>query len=222
MALSSELVGVVAGALSVLTVTIFAFGYRFSDKSGKFDEKSQSDELNAIRVGMREGPVIEAIDRMWQFLKETNDKLKDAELKKGSKSITDLKAPMRVVDLLYDINRRELFNRVINELEQSFQDSAKVKEAWLALKTGYGQLGKSFYVFGVVFAVTSYPLLCLSSQTLAFLSSDQLLLSWSVVAILGILFLVPIVYTHRKIASNMSVYQAKRRQYLIDNVKVGT
>jgi hypothetical protein len=207
MALSSELVGVVAGALTILVGTVFVFGHRFSDKSGKFDEKSQSDELNEIRMTMREDIVLKAIDRMWQFLMKT-----DVEMKKGS---------MKVGDLLYDINRRELFNKLINELEQSFQDSAKVKEAWLALRSGYGRLGKILYACATVLGATGFPLLCLSSQTLSLLSSEQLVLSWFVVAILGILFVGLFVYTHRQIASNMSVYQAKWRQYRIDDVKVG-
>jgi hypothetical protein len=208
MALSSELVGVVAGALAILVGAILVFGHRFSDKSGKFDEKSQSDELNEIRLAMREDTVIKAIDRMWRFLMKT-----DLEMKKGSK--------MNVGDLLYDINRRDLFNKLINELEQSFQDSAKVKETWLALRSGYGRLGKILYACATMLGALGFPLLCLSSQTLSLLSSEQLVLLWFVVAILGILFLGLVVYTHRQIASNMTVYQTKWRQYRIDDVKVG-
>ena len=208
MALSSELVGVVAGALAILVGAILVFGHRLSDKSGKFDEKSQSDELNEIRLAMREDTVIKAIDRMWRFFMKT-----DLEMKKGSK--------MNVGDLLYDINRRDLFNKLINELEQSFQDSAKVKETWLALRSGYGRLGKILYACATVLGALGFPLLCLSSQTLSLLSSEQLVLLWFVVAILGILFLGLVVYTHRQIASNMTVYQAKWRQYRIDDVKVG-
>jgi hypothetical protein len=207
MALSSELLGVVAAALTFLVGIIFVFGHRFSDKSGKFDEKSQSDELNEIRMAMREDIVVKAIDRMWQFLMKTN-----VEMKKGS---------MSVGDLLYDINRRELFNKFINELEQSFQDGAKIKEAWLALRSGYRRLGKILYAFATVLGATGYPLLCSSSQTVSLLSSEQLFLSWFVVAIVGILFVGLAVYTHRQIASNMSIYQAKWRQYSIDDVKVG-
>jgi len=208
MALSSELVGVVAGALAILVGAILVFGHRFSDKSGKFDEKSQSDELNEIRLAMREDTVIKAIDRMWRFLMKT-----DLEMKKEPK--------MNVGDLLYDINRRDLFNKLINELEQSFQDSAKIKETWLALRSEYGRLGKILYACATVLGALGFPLLCLSSQTLSLLSSEQLVLLWFVVAILGILFLGLVVYTHRQIASNMTVYQTKWRQYRIDDVKVG-
>jgi hypothetical protein len=212
MALSPELVGVVAGALAILVGAILVFGHRFSDKSGKFDEKSQSDELNEIRLAMREDTVIKAIDRIWQFLMKT-----DLEIKKESKSARSL----NVRDLPYDINRRDLFNKLINELEQSFQDSAKVKETWLALRSGYGRLGKILYACATVLGALGFPLLCLSSQTLSLLSLEQLVLLWFVVAILGILFLGLVVYTHRQIASNMTVYQTKWRQYRIDDVKVG-
>jgi hypothetical protein len=213
MALSSELVGVVAGALAILVGAILVFGHRFSDKSGKFDEKSQGDELNEIRLAMREDTVIKAIDRMWEFLMKT-----DLEMKKESKMKNELK---NVRNLPYDINRRDLFNKLINELEQSFQESVKVKETWLALRSGYGRLGKILYACATVLGALGFPLLCLSSQTLSLLSSEQLVLLWFVVAILGILFLGLVVYTHRQIASNMTVYQAKWRQYRIDDVKVG-
>jgi hypothetical protein len=212
MALSSELVGVVAGALTVLVGAIFVFGHRFSDKSGNFDEKPQSDELNEIRMKMREETVLPAIDRMWQFLKKT-----DREMKKEGSSERD---KMKAGDLLYDINRRELFNRLINELEQSFQDDTKIKEAWLALRSGYARLGKILYACATVLGATGFSLLCLSSQTLTLLSSEQLVLSWFAVAVLGILFLGLAVYIHRQIASKMTVYQAKRTQYF-DDLKVG-
>lgn len=212
MALSSELVNVVAGALAIVVGAIFVFGHRFSDKSGKFGEKSQSDELNEIRLAMREDTVIKAIDRVWQFLMKT-----DLEIKKESKN----KHSLNVRDLPYDINRRDLFNKLINELEQSFQDGAKVKETYLALRSGYGRLGKILYACATVLAALGFPLLCLSSQTLSLLSSEQLVLLWFLVAILGILFLGLVVYTYRQIASNMTVYQAKWKQYRIDDVKVG-
>jgi len=207
MALSSELVGVVGGALGILVGAIFVFGQRFSDKSGKFGEKSQSDELNIICLAMREDTVIKAIDRMWRFLMETD------LVKKGSKKT--------VGDLLYDINRRDLFNKLINELEQSFQDSARVKETYLALRSGYGRLGKILYACATVLAALGFPLLCLSSQTLSLLSSEQLVLLWFAVVILGILFLGLVIYTHRQIASNMTAYNAKWKKYRIDDVKVG-
>jgi hypothetical protein len=208
MALSPELVSVVAAALTILIGCIIAFGHRCADESGKFDERSKTDELNEIRMAIRADVTILAIDKLWQFLVDTNQKMK----KEGSS--------MDVRLLLYDVIRREPFNKLVNDLEQTFKESMNTKDAWVMLKTSYGRLGKILYVFSATLAFIGYPLLCLSSQTVTLLSTEQLILSWILIAILGIVFLGLIVYIHRTIASNRRIYQEKR-QYLVDGVKIG-
>lgn len=210
MSLPSELISVVAGALAVLVGSTLAFGHRYADKSSKFDEKSQSDELNEIRMEMRSDVTVLAIDRLWRFLVEVNQKVNPKMKRDGL---------MDVSLLLYDVDQRERFNKLLNDLEKTFKESVNIKEAWVALRFNYGRLGKIFYAYAAMVGLIGFPLLCLSSQTVAFLSTEHITLLWILLAVLGVLFWGPITYVYRKITSNMMIYQEKRKQYL-DGVKI--
>jgi len=208
MALSPEIVSLVVSALAVLVGSTIAFGHHYADKSSKFDEKSQSDELNDIRMDMRADTTILVVIRLWQFLTEVNEKMK-----KGS--------GMDIGLLLYDTERRQPFNRLLNDLEKTFKESINIKEAWLAAKFNYGRLSKILYAYAATIGLIGFPLLGLSLPTVCFLSTEQLTIIWAIFAVLGTFFLGPIVYTHRKISSNMTIYQEKWKQYSIDQVKIG-
>lgn len=208
MALSSDLITVIAAAITLVVGGILAFGYRFSDKSGKYDDKSQSDELNEIRMAMRSDVTVRSLDNLWKFLYESDQQLQ----KEGRRLDVNL--------LLLDVYRREPFNKLINDLEQTFTESMKLKEAWIELKKSYGRLGNIFYAYAAVLAATGFPALFLSSDGVNFFSMETLTLLWVLVIILGAGFLIPIIMTYQKVRSNRNAYQEKRKQYLIDEVKV--
>jgi hypothetical protein len=208
MALSSDLITVIAAALTLVVGGILAFGYRCSDKSGKYEDKSQSDELNEIRMAMRSDMTVRSLDNLWKFLSESNQQLQ----KEGRTLDVNL--------LLLDVYRREPFNKLINDLEQTFTESMKIKEAWIGLKTSNGRLGNILYTYAAALSVTGFPALFLSSDGVNLLSMDVLMFLWSSVIILGLVFLIPIIITYRRVCSSRNAYQEKRKQYLIDEVKI--
>jgi hypothetical protein len=199
---------VIAGALAVFVGSVIVFGIRYADKSSKLDEKSQIDELNRIRMAMRSDATLIAVDRLWRFLTEVNQKMKKEGLE------------MDVGLLLLDVDRRESFNKLLNDVEKTFRDGLNVKDAWSAMKFNYARLANVLYAYAAAIGLIGFSLLCLSSLRPTSLSSEQLTITWTLVVIIGILFLVPLIYTYRKIGSSMRIYQEKKKRYLIDEVKI--
>jgi len=209
MTLSSDSVTVLGGALVVIVGVIFTFGYRFSDKSSKFDGKTQTDELNEIRMAMRSDSTVYAIDKLWAFLTETSDKI-------GQEG-----GNFDVTLLLFDTVYRESFNKLINEMERTFTESANIKQAWSGQKCLCWRLGKILYGCAIGLAGFGFPLLVLSSQSSPFpLSADSLILLWILFLAMSIAFIAPIKYTYDQIVSVAKIYREKRDKYLVDEVRI--
>ncbi len=208
MSLSSESVTVIAGALAVFVGSAIVFGIRCGDKGSKLDEKSQIDELNEIRMAMRSDATLLAVDRLWQFLTEVNQKMKKERLE------------MDVSLLLIDVDRREPFNKLLNDVEKTFRDCLNVKDSWNAMKSNYTRLAEILYAYAATIGLIGFSLLCLNLVTPTLLSSEGLTVAWTLVLVIGILFLIPLIYIYRKVALNVAIYQEKKKHYLIDEVKI--
>lgn len=198
----------IAGALALFVGSVIVFGIRYADKSSKLDEKSQIDELNRIRIAMRSDATLVSVDRLWRFLTEVNQKMKKEGLE------------MDVSLLLYDVDRRESFNKLLNDVEKTFRDSLNVKDAWSAMKFDYSRLANVLYAYAATVGLIGFSLLCFNVVTPTLLSSEELTIGWTLVVVIGILFLVPLTYIHRKIASNVTTYQERKKQYITDEVKI--
>lgn len=206
MTLSSDSVTVLGGALAIIVGVIFTFGYRFSDKSNKFEDKTQTDELNEIRMAMRSDSTVYAIEKLWAFLTETSNEIgKDFD----------------VTLLLFDTVHREPFNKLINEIERTFTESANIKQAWSGQKCLCWRLGKILYGCAIGLAGFGFPLLVLSSQSSPLtLSGDSLIILWILFLAMSIAFIAPIKYTYDQIVSAAKIYREKRDKYLVDEVRI--
>lgn len=195
MTLSSDSVTVLGGALAIIVGVIFTFGYRFSDKSNKFEDKTQTDELNEIRMAMRSDSTVYAIEKLWAFLTETSNEIgKDFD----------------VTLLLFDTVHREPFNKLINEIERTFTESANIKQAWSGQKCLCWRLGKILYGCAIGLAGFGFPLLVLSSQSSPLtLSGDSLIILWILFLAMSIAFIAPIKYTYDQIVSAAKIYREK-------------
>lgn len=207
--MSPDLIPILVGALTILVGSTIAFGHRYADKSGKFDEKSKIDELNEIRMAIRSGNTVSILDKIWRFLVETDQQMRKEKLN------------MDVNSLLYDINRREYFNRLINDLERTFRDDMNIRKTWDNLRLQYRKLGNILYGSAAIEGLVGYPLLILSSQSNSLLSSQQYSLLGVFLVILGIIFLGLIIYTRGKIVYNLKIYNGFKNQYLIDELRIG-
>jgi hypothetical protein len=207
MLLSSDLVSLLAVFLIALVGFIIAFAYRFGDKCNKYDEKAQTDELNEIRLAMRSESTVNAINKMWKFLYAA-----DQLVKQGLN--------LDVGVLLVDNVRKEPFNKLINELDQTFRENENVKENWDSIKYGYSRLSKFLYVYAGSFGVACIVPLCLSLPSVDIIPPVGTIILWVVCAIIGIAFLIPIFYFYKKIAQSESAYAEKKKQYITDEVRL--
>jgi hypothetical protein len=208
MTLSTDSITVIGTALAVVVGAVLTFAYRYSDKSSKFDEKTQTDELNEIRFWMRSESTVKAIDKLYAFLSET----KERKIKEGDR--------FEVTVLLYDTVRREPFNKILNEVEHTFSESAKIKQAWSDQKSLCARLGKILYLFAAVVAAFGFTLLFLSSQNSPFILSSNILITLlALFLIVCVAFIVSIKYTNDKIISSRKIYSEKRDKYL-EEVKI--
>ena len=207
--MSPESISILLGALTVLVGSTILLGHRYADKSGKFDQKSKIDELNEIRIAIRSDTTVSALDTIWRFLVETDQKMR----REGEE--------MDVKSLLYDTSRRDYFNRLINDLERTFRDSMNVRKTWDNLRLQYKKLGNILYGGATIAGLAGYPLLFLSSQSTAFLSLQQYYLLGIFLIIVGIIVLGLVMYTRGKIVHNMKIYREFKKQYLIDELRIG-
>ena len=208
MIVPTELVSVFAGVLTLLIAVSIAFGHRYADKSAKLDEKTKIDELNEIRIAMRSDTTIPVLDKIWRFFLETDQKMREESLN------------FDIHSLLYDIKRREFFNKLINDLERTFKDSASVREAWEDIRLQYGKLGNTLYGFALIVALVGYPLLVLSSEFMTLLTPLQCYLLWILLVIVGIIFLALVLYFHGKAMFSLKNYKKPKEQYLVDELRI--
>jgi len=207
--MSPESLSVLLAALTVLVGSTVLFGHRYVDKSGKFDEKSKLDELNEIRMAIRSDTTVSALDTIWRFLVETDQKMRREGEKMDAKS------------LLYDTSRRDYFNKLINDLERTFRDSMNARKTWDNLRLQYRKLGNILYGSATITGLVGYPLLFLSSQSASFLSLPQYYLLGVFLIIVGIIVLGCIIYTRGKIEHNLKIYKEFKKKYLIDELRIG-
>lgn len=205
--MSSESITILLGALTVFVGSTIMFGHRYADKCSKFDEKSKIDELNEVRIEMRADTTISALDNIWRFLLDNIQmRAKDQD--------------MKIDILLSDTTTRKYFNKLINDLEQTFRASMNVRNAWDNLRVYYGKLGKILYWFAAIEGLVGYPLLLFGSQLNPFLTLQQYYIWGGVLFIVAIIFMGLIVYIRRKISHNSNIYNEIKKKYLIDEVKI--
>lgn len=207
--MSPEPITILLGALTVFVGSTIVFGHRYADKCSKFDEKSKIDELNEVRIEMRADTTVSALDKIWRFLLDINRQMRAKD------------QDMKIDILLIDTTTRKYFNKLINDLEQTFRDSMKVRNAWDNLRVYYGKLGKILYWFAAIEGLAGYPLLLFGSQLNPFLTLQQYYIWGGVLFILAIIFMGLIVYVRRKISHNSNIYNEIKKKYLIDEVKIG-
>jgi len=203
--MSPESISILLGALTVFVVSTLAFGHRYADKCGKFDEKSKTDELNRILRGIRADSFVSTFEKIWGFLREIDRKMvvKDQDMNN-----------IVMNDIRESDPRGKFFNNLINDLEQTFGDSVNVKNAWEHIRVYYGKLGNILYWFAGIEALVGYPLLVLVSQVNLFLTLQQYLICLAVLIIVAVTFIGLIIYVRRKISHNSKIYNEYRDKSL--------
>jgi len=208
MIVPTELMPLIAGILTLLIVPTIAFGHRCADKSAKQDEKTKIDEHNENRVAMRSKNTIPVLDKIWRLFVETDQKKRDEKAKFES----DV--------LLYDTQHRQYFNKLLNDLERTFRDSANVRRTWGDVRSQYGRLGNTLYGFAMIIALVGFPLLFLSSKFATLLTPLQCYSLWILFVIVAIAFLGLILYLRGKVMYSLKVYKKSKDQYLVDELRV--
>nr|MDO8099324.1 hypothetical protein [Candidatus Njordarchaeota archaeon] len=203
MLLTPELRTVLIPVLGIFAGALLTLGLRYSGKAERCDDKA--DELNDIRMQMRSKNTLPALDRLLQFMVETNKKEK-----KGS---------LGVSVRLYDTERKDILNRLINDIEQTFKNSRRIGEALDSIRSAYQQIGRALYVL-VVAALGSLGLIVLD---LVLASSESGLMFIFLLDVLFVIFILCSysIFSQLRIAhSNEKLYQKERKQYLLDEVKI--
>ncbi len=204
----TDVATILGAALAVTVGVIFAFGHKYTGESAKFDEKSKADELKEIRIAIREDTTVPAINRLWQFLVESEQAFR----REGRQFDLGL--------LFYDVNRREQFNEVINQIERSFRNAMEIRTSWDALRDDYNRLGRTFYALAIVVSVGGYATLIVASITPAVLTSDIVAGIVIIALFAGATFSWRLFTTGRKITTNDKQYRDARDRYLIDELRM--
>jgi hypothetical protein len=206
--MSPESISVLLGALTIFVGSTIVFGHRCCDKCGKFDEKTKIDELNDVRKRLRAGSFVSVFETIWGFLREIDRKM-------GVKDINDI-----VMNEISETDTAgKFFQKLINDLEQTFRADVDVRTAWENIRVYYGKLGKILYWFAAIEGLAGYSLLLLAAQSTTFLSQQQYLMCGGILFIVAITFIGLIVYVRRKISYNLKIYNEFREKCLIDEVK---
>lgn len=209
--MSPEVISILIGALTVFVGTITVFGHRYADKKDKFDEKAKIDELNAVRLKMRSDKTMPSLDTVWRFL----DREMKAKAEENKVRVGDLKVDI----LFYHTTTREYFNKLINDLEQTFRESISVRNVWDNLRCKYGQMGKALYLFGAIEALAGYPLIGLIALN-SFLTIEQYYLWGTGLFIVAIIFIGLLIYIQREVSHNSRIYDEIKKKWM-DEVRLG-
>src|SRR5438445_4633867 len=127
----------IVAALTLVVGTAIGFGDRYGDAKAKLLEKARTDELNDIRLAIRDGETIPVLQNLWNFLNLANQEIKKSNLE------------LYVSSFKFDVERRERFNHLINDVFLSFKIEAGVKECWDELVLRYGSLCRSLYALAL-------------------------------------------------------------------------
>jgi len=208
MLISAALATTFAGALAVVVVAALGFGHRYGDAKVRLLEKTKTDELNDVRLAIRDGETIPILQNLWNFLNLTNQEMKKVNLE------------LDVSSLKFDVERRERFNHLINDVFRSFKIEAGVKECWDELVQEYGDLGRTMYILSATVAIGGYSAIFLSLTGLL----DSLALEVAVVVIIIVVICIILgVYGFSmlsKIGHNLKLYQDAIKKYLVEAPRV--
>lgn len=208
MLLSSALATPIAGALALAVGVAIAFGRKYGDSRASLHEKTKTDELNELRLAIRDEHTIPIIGRLWAFLDRTNKELKSINLE------------LDIDSLKFDVVRREKFNGFINEVFQSFKTEDEVKRCWSELVSCYSDLSRTLYLLGIVMALGGYSILILSLTSyldnLPLETLIAVIVTISISAALGIMGY----YVLRKIGRSLKLYQNAVNKYVVEVPRV--
>src|SRR5256885_9524012 len=116
MLLPAVLAAPFVGALAIIVGTAVAFGRKYGDARESLLAKTKTDELNDLRLAIRDEHTIPTLQNLWEFLNSTNEEMKKIDLE------------LDVSSLKFDVQRRDKFNRLTNDIFQTFKIEAGVKQ----------------------------------------------------------------------------------------------
>ena len=154
MLLSAGLATAFVGALAVIVGTTVGFAHRYGDAHSKLLEKTKTDELNDVRLALRDDETIPVVQNLWTFLNLTNQEMKKVDLE------------LDISSLKFDVERREKFNGLINDLFKSFKVEARVKQCWDELVQHYRNIGRTLYALSATAAIGGYSMIILGLTSL--------------------------------------------------------
>jgi hypothetical protein len=174
------------------------------------DEKSQTEELNEIRLGMRSDTTLPAVDKLWRFLTEVNRKMKEEKPHPRELDVTLL---------LLDVENRDPFNKLLNDIEKSFENDLHLRGVLTTLKSDYSRLACVFYAYAATIGSLGFLLLFLNLMEPTLLTTEEYTIAWVSFLVVGMLFLLPLAYIWRKTTKNTKTYNEKKKEYQ-DKVRV--
>jgi uncharacterized membrane protein YeaQ/YmgE (transglycosylase-associated protein family) len=123
--------------------------------------------------------------------------------------------------LLFDVNRRGYFNKLISDMEGTFEESTRVKNCWTDLKSQYAQMGRYSYTLAGIIGVGGYGIL-LGNLSAAVTDPSTIMLIAATISAIAVIVVILMLRTRSKINTNLSVYEAAKKKYLVDITRVET
>src|SRR5439155_18312802 len=208
MLLSAPLATTFAAALALIVGTGIGLGHRYGDAKSKLLDKPKTDQLNEIRLAIRDEETIPILQNLWNFLDLVNQEMKKLSL------------ALDVSSFKFDIERREKVNHLINEIFRSFKAEAGVKQCWDDLVQRYGNLGLTLYTFSAIAGLGGYTTISLGlTGLLDNFGLGATLTSIIITIVCGVLGFYSFAL-HLNIKNSLKLYQNAVKKYLTEVPRV--
>jgi hypothetical protein len=208
MLLSAALATPFVGALAIIVTTAVLFGRKYGDARESLLAKTKTDELNDLRLAIRDEHTIPKLQDLWEFLNNTNEEMKKIDLE------------LDVESLKFDVQRRDKFNRLTNDIFHAFKIEAGVKQCWDELLIHYASLGRVLYVLGATAALGGYSIVILSLTPVLDSAVTEVIVAAALVILVCLLLGVQSFSLLKRIGRSLKLYQDAVSKYLADVPRV--
>ena len=212
MPLNSEWGLVIVPLLVFLVSASFYCSKYYHDKSGKFEDKDQLEELNELRIQIRNTETLPVIDKLWEYLDHVYDE-KTGYL--GDSNPINIKA----TDIAYDHEHRHNLNTLLNELTRIIEKDLDVKGVWNKLMEGYRKISINIFILAGVsgsgFVIPILNLLHIDESI-----SSYIPYLWLVQFAVGVTILSRTISLIQKTKSDQRSYSEKRKKYLTEDIRI--
>ena len=193
------------------------FGKYYFSKSGKFEDKNQLDELNELRIQIRNIETLPAIDKIWKYLDYVYD---EKARNRGGPNPIEIKA----TDIAHDNEHRHELHTLLNELTKIIKKDLDVKGVCNKLMEDYRKIGNMLFILvGVlgsgsvilIFVIPILNLLHIEEPVSSYIPYLWLVL---IVVVLTIIFRT--ISLIQKTKSIQRSYYEQRKKYLTEDVRI--